>query len=602
MLKKAWGTFRRLANHLGNDASQKSGWPSSVERVIRDLEALNRSTERDFLTVGGKLREFLTSARKISTDMAALAELISGEQSRKASAALYTIRERATQMGTRMEQGAQRLATIREHSSRVRQAFSKLGETVSTFRTLCTLTRVETARLGDNALSFGDLAEQVKPLSERIQSSGDRVLESLSDLEGNVKVALDNGAELSARELAELHSLVGNVGEGLKSFDERQLRAGEASSRQSAEHAAVCQAIEDLVQSIQFHDITRQQIEHVYQALRQIHSEQHSSAGGDSLAPADVQGMLSLQSSQLASAAQAFRTSIQHMSSDLEGIAARVSDMAEASKTLMGVSEGEKDSFFLRMEGCFTGILKALGVCSEAEAALRTTASGLKTTIQGMGVAVQDIWAIEIQIQRTAINATIGSAHIGGAGSALNVIADVMHRVALDSDSNADNVSGALSAMTEAAELLAAGPGEESSGRAEVTDAAAGQMREAIQELHASSEASFNRVNEIVALSSALSEEIRSLRGGLSVGELFDDVLARAQGELTKMGAGAHPSGAVPMASAQHVERFAKHYTMQSERDVHQRATAGNSSAPAELALASASVTSSELGDNVELF
>lgn len=46
--------------------------------VLADLASLNRSSERDFLTIGGKLAEFVGAARQISSDMAALGELISG--------------------------------------------------------------------------------------------------------------------------------------------------------------------------------------------------------------------------------------------------------------------------------------------------------------------------------------------------------------------------------------------------------------------------------------------------------------------------------------------------------------------------------------------
>jgi len=593
--------------------ARESEWVSAIQAMAAELEDLNHSTEKDFLSVGGKLMDFMSLARQISSDMAVLSELIAGEHGRSASAALVQVREDAQQMGVRMEQSGQALAAIKELSGRVRQAFSKLRETVSIFRTLCTLTRVETARLSSDVSSFSDLADQVKPLSESIQSSGERVLTSSSDLDRKVQQALGNAADLSVRELREVHSLISNVVEGLKSFEDGQQRALEASGRQAAQHREVCQAIEDLVRSIQFHDITRQQIEHVCQALRQICSEVGSREGTGSPAPAHTRAALTLESSQLAGAASAFAASVAHMEGDLEAIAVRVSDMAAASNNMMGLSEDENDSFFLRMEGCLTGILKALGSCASAETALQSTASELEETIRGMRQAVHEIRGVEIQIQRTAINATIGSAHIGEAGSALNVIADVMHRAALDSNGSTEAAAGALDSMRDAAERAAGGSRLAVSGGGPRSDDATGQMRQVILELHTSSERSFSRLKQIVTLSSQLSDDIRSLLAGLSVGKLFQEVVARAQSELKRVGADAGPAGSSSseLDPTQHLQRFSKRYTMQSERDVHRAVSRGEASAPVALSAEPSAGTGAEidaetsdgdLGDNVELF
>src|SRR5260370_42059805 len=68
-----------------------------------------------------------------------------------------------------------------------------------------------------------------------------------------------------------------------------------------------------------------------------------------------------------------------------------------------------------------------------------------------MRASVAEVRGIEIRIQRIATNATIRATHIGTRGDALNVIAEVMHRVALDSNANTEIVAGALDAMTDAA-------------------------------------------------------------------------------------------------------------------------------------------------------
>ena len=253
---------------------------------------------------------------------------------------------------------------------------------------------------------------------------------------------------MRVRQLKELPGLIEGVIDGLKAFEERRQRAVESSARQAADYQALCEAAGNVVRSVQFHDITRQQIEHVLEALRQLRSA--CGIGRGSLPP-DARAILALQSSQLCGAARVFASSVGHMERDLENIAVRVQGMAEAGKALMGISDDEHDSFFLRMEGHFTDILKMLGSCTTGQAEMESTAANLAETINRMRESVAEVRGIEIRIQRIATNATIRATHIGTKGDALNVIAEVMHRLALDSNANTEIVAGTLDAMTGAA-------------------------------------------------------------------------------------------------------------------------------------------------------
>jgi len=94
------------------EGPRANGWEAGVERVARDLESLNRSTERDFLAVGEKLMEFRSTARRIASDMAALTELISGEQARNASRALNRTLDHSREMDARIGRSGQALVRV----------------------------------------------------------------------------------------------------------------------------------------------------------------------------------------------------------------------------------------------------------------------------------------------------------------------------------------------------------------------------------------------------------------------------------------------------------------------------------------------------------
>jgi methyl-accepting chemotaxis protein len=584
--------------------SMGSEWGTTLDQAIRELETLNRSTERDFLAVGEKLMEFRSTARQIASDMAAMTELISGEQGRNASHALTRLLEHSSEMDARIQQSGEALGQVRDFSRHIRQAFSGLRNTVSVFRTLCTLTRIETSRLGGAGLDLGHLAAEVGPLSESIQSSGERVLEASHRLDHDVQSAIRGASDLQATQLKELPALIAGVSESWRSLEERRKCAAESSDRQAAQFAAVCEAIEELVGSIQFHDITRQQIEHVVEALRQLCSEWTSRGGNLDSAAGGARIVLVLQSTHLSEAARIFTSSVERMQRGLESIAVRVENTPEASRALMGISGDDHDSFFLRMEGQFTAILKMLGTCNAAQAQMESTAASLEETIGRIRESVAEIRGIEIRIQRISTNATVRATHIGAPGIALNVIAEIMRGLALDSNANTEDVAATLDAMSAAASRVAGGSGHAASGAQSITNQVVDEMRRRTCELHSSSESSFSRVNQIAALGARLAGDIGAVRSGFSAGRMFTEVVDRVTSALERIGAqaGQFSSEADGVAPPQPLEAFAKHYTMHRERVVHQSVAAGLALPVAPSQAPLAAPEDGDLGDNVELF
>jgi hypothetical protein len=402
--------------------------------------------------------------------------------------------------------------------------------------------------------------------------------------------------------------LIHSVLDGLSAFEERRQNARAASESQAVQYGAVCDAVDALVRSVQFHDITRQQVEHVVESLRHVLSE-------TSAAPASLAVILRLQRSQLLEAARLFRSSVESIATSLESIAQRVSAMAEAGKNLMGATDGNESpleqnptasdpSFFESMERSLAGMLELAAVCDTTESEIRSTAADLGVSVKTMQASVLDTRATEISIERIAINATIRATQIGESGTALNVVAEVMRGLALESNRTTEEAASVLESMLEAVSGMVTG--------LELGEAVTGgnwsDTREAARGLHSASELSFNRVAQIAALGARLAEDIAALRRDFTAGEIFDQTMQAACEGLAKLGA---DSGdlieAADASEADSLEHLALGYTMQLQRDVHRSVLAGAPLAPAADELTSVTVEEAgpaddTLGENIELF
>jgi hypothetical protein len=570
-------------------------------RVIADLESLNHRTEQDFLAIGGKLMGFVTGARQLSSDMTALEELF-GRQDGNASQVLNRVLERSKQIEDRAQTGDQALTGVCDSARQIGRTFRGFEDIVSVFRVLGSLTRIETARLGNAGHDFGSLAEEATALTKNIESSGQRILQASLALHQQMQSALGKVTALRASELQQLPALIEDVVTSQGSLEDRHRQAIEVFLRQASEYQKVSAAFEDLITAIQFHDITRQQVEHVSDSLQRLKAE--FQGGSRSAAALDARAVLTLQASQLSNAEQVFASSIGRIEQDLDGIAGRVREMAETTKALVGSSAEGKDSSFLQMEGRFTAILRVVGTCAQAEAESQSVLTELEETVKQLWGAVGEIREIEIRIRRMAINATVKAVQIGSAGNALNVIADVMQRLALDATGITDTVARDLEAIGDAANRLSGSSGSTPAGKDPGTDDVLSEMRAAMLELHSSSEASFSRLNQITSTSALLGDEIHSVRAEFSAGALFSEAVQSARSTLEQIGRQAGPGiadgGKAPAVA---LGDFAAHYTMQAEREVHEAVAAGTEAGqPASLEASAAAAGDDDLGANVELF
>ena len=583
---------------------QSESGAATLEETIALLDSLNRNTERDFLGIGEKLAEFIQTVNLISSELTALADLISGEQGTQASEALASALDRSRAMRAGAEDGVRMLGGMRREAGRLTGTLSGFKDTVSTFNIIGVLTRIETAQLGSAGADFGSLADDVKVLAGNIQARIESALDKAAQLTAPIESVLQRVSALHQGEAQDLPRVIAGVLESLQSFRDMQDRTHDASVRLGTRYGAISEAFNKLIVSIQFHDITRQQVEHAIETLRRLCPEREATGGGVQR-DGDTGAVLALQSMQLADAAEKFAASVASVGHNLDQIAAHVLEMAGESRTLSGLSQNAKNSFFLEMErGCAT-ILAGLGECTDTEAAAQAASSGLTETIGRVNGSLEEIRLIEIQMQWMALNASIRADHIGARGDALAVLAGSMQTLASESAQRSGTLLESLAAMNQAANRLSV---QDGSGPAAGRGGGLEAMRAAVLSLHSASERSFAQMTQISARAERLREGIAAARDGFSVGELFAEGIGRARGMLKEIGEG-EKSG-LSRDGADGWQRgladFAAHYTMQAERDVHRGvAAAAAEGAPATVPagpMEPLSTEAEEMGENVEFF
>jgi hypothetical protein len=551
----------------GNDGCHKA-WAETVGQVISDLELLNRNTERDFLRIGGNLTAFIEAVKEISSELSALAN---AEQGQCADQLLTCALDRSMEMNARHRDRKGRLSGLRQQAGQLKQTLSGFKGTVSTFHTLGVLTRIETARLGSAGGDFGNLADDVRLLAGSIGAGVQAALETAALLIPPIESAMQNISALDEGQAKDLPSVISEVSASLAALRDMQARVQSSSVRLGIRYDEISDAFKKLIVSVQFHDITRQQVEHVIEVLRRLRS------GCDQQGIAAV---LALQSSQLADAGERFAASVASVDRNLGDIATHVLEMAGESRMLSGLSGDEHTSVFLQIEKGCSDVLAGLSHCAQAEASARVTSAGLVETIRRMRGSIEEIGALEIQMLRMAMNARIRATHIGASGDALGVLAATMEELATESGQRSESLADVLGSMGDAVTGLSGRdrPAPFTEGGSE--DGYLEEMRMAVGGLISSNERSFARIAQIIDRGARLGEDLSAARKGFSAGVLFAEAAARAQRMLKEIGPKNRSSLSDDGVEAPGLANFAMHYTMQAERDVYEDATKAVVGAP----------------------
>jgi len=575
-------------------------WMTELTSVVEELRDTNRTTESDFLAVGGKLMGFLSAARAIRTDIAILADCISGAGAEQACAALAAVLDRSKEIQKRVEEASGVLGRLSGTAAKIQRDFSLFDNTVSSFRVVATLGRIETGRLANSQSDLGHLADEVGSCTEEIRGSVESALQEADRLGQRIDLSIEQISALDVRQLAALPALIGAVETSLEAFRQRQQQANETSASLAGKFKSFSEAINDIATAVQFHDITRQQIEHVVESLTHLVGD--GDVHGRTACPsADDLAVVELQRRQLLGAAGAFAASVEQVKCQLEQVASGGREMAREAETLLGLAQGQHGSFFDQMERCFAGVLAAVSNCNTLNDETANAAAELQRSIAGLQSRVAVIRAISFRINRLALNATIEAVHLGAVGEPLSVVAGGMQALRVEVEKRSDETESSLDALKGAVLSTAATAQAPNSALRSGDTAVTDELRTRIDELHVSSERSLTCSKQISAAAANLCADVQLASDSFTVGDLFDEALDRCCGVLQRITA---ECGLQEAGTASGLHHVTARYTMQSERDVHEMATAQTEPAtsPTEQPDVAVPAVPGGFGDNVELF
>jgi len=431
-------------------------------QIVTAASAIMGSREEDFLALGARLQEYAGSVADLTRHTSHLAELASGEEIEAGAQDLSAELERMRGMvgAETSSRSLRELDSILEVSRRLDSLTQDFRRIVKKLQMLGISTRIESARLGSQGHGFTTLADDVDKLASSIVIHSAKIIgksQSLCELVSSVR---ERTTSILAMQECCSAGVFSSIESNLDSLRELARKSNAISVELPDMTRGISREIGEVVSSLQFHDIVRQQVEHVAEAMEAGIEQLSPHVGRQALEPDGQEvvgwlaGVCTLQSSQLHNASETLASAVERLREHMRGIALHAGEIGRALTRAVSTGSDSGENVLELIEQSMRQIMDSMleyaGQGEQAGTIMRDVAS----TISEMSAFVSDIEEVGSEIELIALNASVKAAHTGDEGRALGVLAQAIQHLSVEARAQTEAVSSVLTRIAQASEAL----------------------------------------------------------------------------------------------------------------------------------------------------
>lgn len=613
MIFQSTGQHTLINNQSGIEAV--SAWRDVLSPAIETLLIMAGTTEDEFLQIGSEVQGFYQRSCDITYLANQLVEVVSGDTVQSLTGRLHQM---MTDMETYLKEARTRSSDSCGTLEQVLRLLGELSEPMEGFqkmnkalRMLSISTKIESARLGEMGSGFVNLAMDVEKLSHQVNDKSSAILAHSQLLSTMIFSNLSSVHTSETAQDAEVVSSLQSTASSLQELVSVNERCNHFGTTVSAISAGVTDDISEVVASLQMHDMTRQQVEHIVEALVHLSAEladfEAAAAAEERCLDLIVESgdVCELQEAQLRFASSELYNAVCSVVDNLRDVAQKQSLMADETRNVAGVADSTSGTSFVDvMSRGMTSITAALTTCARADREMSATMKEVAQTVREIATFVADIEEIGSEIDLIALNAQVKAAHTGPEGAALGVLAEAIKRLSDETVRQTDSVAATLKNINSATEHLSLGVEDEEEHLNSRVAAMQDEVAGILKNLAGMNNDLFSILSDLSDRVDSLTMDVEKTTSGIDVHQRSKTISDGVVSELEQIVV--QSRRIVPASSEfkENLRHMEEHYTMESERHIHEalaRKRSGQSAITVESAV-NISPDDSEFGDNVDLF
>lgn len=602
------------------------------------LSELIGSTETDFLYIGEKLQDFHQRASHVAKMTTDVGRRLAGEEMDAIIKNFKVVLEIAENLHGGFAAEKETLKMIMTNFSQISSPLLAFEKIVRNLNILCNFIKIEIARLGRSDTEFNTLADDVRHLASVAGAKTTELIDKADALMPLLAENLSWVENLGSRNEEQARMILQKIVKDIGLVNEKTNISTQAMKDVAEKWENISANMAQVVESMQFHDITRQRFEHAREALSELpqkiyqirkersgwqrlylllKSKSHNSDGNSKSKVFEtdvIADTCELETDQLQHAGDGFVAAVLRIVDNLINIARQAGSMSTKIHDITGGDNDRKGSFVSELSQDIGYLETCINECLQLNKDLSVAMLKVAQTASGMSVFMKDMEKISIEMQMLALNARVHAAHIGDQGVTLGVLADSIHQLATETTTQVGFISMNLKDVVGNAEHLATKANEEylmvQDKAGKIKDNLE-QIVEPIKKIEEELQLLLPRMDEAGKI---LADDIEQLTSGVTIHQRVDKSIKNVVVSLINISEKVRPDKTVSASPDResHLDDLAKRYTMHTERETHLK-TAKPAQAD-DRALMNDPISNpaaevlpdkkadDDLGDNVELF
>ena len=420
----------------------------TFESILNVLDSISAISEQQFSKISGNLQIYYSKSKEISEKGSEIVLLLSGDQYNNNIENLQKI---YVNIFDSIDKSQKKFETSEAFFNEIIKSINVVAEDVLGFKRLVKYlhiqgisTKIESSRLGSDDKGFNNLAENVENLSIVIsdKSSKFRVeTESLINLIRNVQYE-DINIKRTQQENSK--TILNNAKASLNLLIDKNRQSSVKYEIVYSNFQEIQGNIGTLVTSVQFHDITRQQFQHVHAAFQNLMKKISSAA---SMGFKDSEQLLNtiydickIQYEQLKHSRDELFSATKEIIDNLTSINENIFNMTREISGLLDDNGNYNQSFIENIKQGLKNVSASLSSSSNLGLNFSNSTNKVINTIESLAGFINEIGEIGSEIELISLNANIKAVHLGEEGATLAVIAGEIQKLSIDARKETDIV------------------------------------------------------------------------------------------------------------------------------------------------------------------
>ncbi|WP_375599560.1 hypothetical protein [Devosia sp. Naph2] len=555
--------------------------PRAIRRLANELARPRQDIEAAFVAVGGRLTDGAALLSKLSKLFEALPQVLGGAQVEEASTHLRAVASRAEQLATTFTQEKSDLARLAEVVAAANAPISDLKRAVKMMGIVSVNARVTAAGIVGDSEDFDVFTTDIATLSDSATRTIQDFAQVYRQLTAEVDRATNQRARFEAAHADTLTHLGSSLGATLSALEQQRAVALESSAETGRVSRQIVGRIGSAVMSLQVGDATRQRIEHAELALTSLADLIEGHAAWGQTLPGEqhetaLAAFSNLQYQQIVGTAESFAQEVGQAEADLSALAADADTIMARSRDFHGDEHGASSA----IASLSAQLRKAVTILADFEAErnkLEIVGQAVQETVRTLLEHVEAVQEIEANMRLVSLNAAVRCAQLGPRGASLTVIATQLRELTSDTVVAAETAMARLDESSTLAGVFGAAS-DQGSGQIGQLEEQANLALDILSRLDQSLADALKRLNsdgpKVLGL---LEAAAHCLSGQSAMAETLDDIAIATAALSTQ-----DPPTAMTTELAAILEALRRSYTMEAERQIHDRllVAAGNAAGP----------------------